>query len=139
VRTTVTETRVVQTPSIFPIRKLIIRAVRAARLINKKPLSKPDPYIKALFNGNYQRSVTLKSTYDPKFQHDFEFMNVDKIDTITFQVYDDCQISKDDFLGEVRISGTDCIHKGLVKEYELRSREYRNDKVHGTLTLEFKF
>lgn len=93
----------------------------AKRLAKKSALTKPDPYIKAMYNGNYQRSTTLKSTCDPKFEHDFELyvlplfssfyidrlsfswyllvsLNVDKVDIIYLQVYDDCQLSKDDFL-----------------------------------------
>jgi len=141
--TVTTTTKTIVQPSLFPIKRLLIRAKRAARLIKKSALgTKPDPYIKSLFNGNYQRSTTLKATCNPKFEHEFEFLNVDKIDIIVFQVYDDCQLSKDDFLGEVRISGAECGQPGLVRDYELRPRElhhHKSDKVHGTLTLEFEW
>lgn len=43
------------------------------------------------------------------------------------------------FRGEVRLTGADCGHQGLIKDFELKTREHRADKVHGTLTLEFKF
>jgi len=113
--------------------------VKIVRRLKKKGLLDPDPYVKALYNGSYQRSTTLKSTTDPKFEHDFEFLNVDKIDLITLHIYDDCQLSKDDFLGEVRLTGDDCGKNGLVKDFELKPREkHRAEKVHGTMTLEFK-
>lgn len=137
VNTTTVTTTVISTPSVFPIRRLIVK-VKMARRLRKKGISMPDPYVKALYNGTYQRSSTLKDTCDPKWEHDFEFLNVDKIDLLTLQVYDDCVLSKDEFLGEVRLSGLDCGHNGMLKEIDLRSREHRVDKVHGTLYIEFK-
>jgi hypothetical protein len=64
-------TTVINTPSVFPIRRLIVR-VKMAKRLRKKGLSMPDPYVKALYNGTYQRSSTLKDTCDPKWEHDFE-------------------------------------------------------------------
>lgn len=135
--TTITKTTIQR--SVFPIKKLTIRVKRASRLIKKSTFSKPDPYVKSIYQGNYQKTMCIKTTCDPTFEYDFTYLNVDEVDVIVLQIYDDNQISKDEFLGEVKIIGADCGVNGAIRDYVIRSRDHRMDKVHGTLTVEFRF
>lgn len=95
----------------------------------------------------------MKGTQEPYWQHDFELYspdsppampnsqffssNVRENDTINISVWDKETLRKDVFMGEVNVLKSDFVNN---KEswFQLQTREYRNDRVHGDVQLMFR-
>jgi len=135
----VTVTKTIKTDtkkSKFPITRLSITVIRCRRLAKKDTFSKADPYIVMMLNQQRQKTNWIKNTQNPVFNHDFEFRGVLEQDEVVLNVMDHDTLSRDKFLGEVRLNKKDFIN-GSESWFPLQSRQGRYDRVHGDILIRF--
>jgi len=135
----VTVTQTVQTEtkrSKWPVPRLIITVIRCRRLAKKDAFSKADPYVVLNHNQIRVKTTFIKNTQNPVYNQDFEFRGVVEQDEVIINVFDHESLTKDLFLGEVRLNKNDFVN-GAESWYPLQSRQGRYDRVHGDILLRF--
>merc|ERR1711871_203242 len=104
-----------------PCRRLLV--VRAQSLRNADKIGKSDPYAVVYFdNRRVGQTKTMRNTVDPRWDAEFELLDVDKQSVLKIMVYDH-DFHTDDFLGEMEIS----VQPGEL--FSLREFELSNPKA----------
>jgi hypothetical protein len=79
-----------------------------------------DPYVKLKLGAQEYKSKTIKGTYTPVWNEEFEFeVDQSSAEDLVLQVFDWDKLSKDDFVGEVKIRVPTCAGSSGVRELDL--------------------
>mmetsp|Transcript_2180 Transcript_2180/g.3842 ORF Transcript_2180/g.3842 Transcript_2180/m.3842 type:complete len:160 (-) Transcript_2180:1257-1736(-) len=121
-----------------------VKIVSAYGVINTDAKGKSDPYC-VLHLGSHQLTKTSveKDTLSPVWNHLYTFVlcgSISNSEKLLFEVYDKDRFTKDDFMGKIEIPLIDIVNNCVTgNTHMLESREFRIDKVAGSITVETQF
>jgi len=123
---------------------LNVRVVEAHHLASMERSGTSDPYVvlKSSFNTQKFKTKVMKKTLTPKWEQEFKFFTSKPEGSIHVQMFDKDLISKDQFMGEVKIQVSDFAdgqnHENWYK-LENEPQKKKIDKNQGEIKLKFVF
>ncbi|KAL6067439.1 fimbrin [Balamuthia mandrillaris] len=123
--------------------KVIVKVLKARRLakMDKFGIGKPDPYATVTYRDQTQTTRAIYDTKDPTWNQEFTIHNFDPAGTtpIHVEVYDKETLSKDTFLGHVRVTPSQVVSmQGSPEWFTLQSSPKARGRVKGDILLQLK-